>query len=128
MKSASFLFFGVISFKKLLGSEHKMFKLAINGIRKKNKAFLKISKIHLVIWHMLLITIIIIIIIIIIIKFWCVLTLLLPFSSLWWLYALMTNFLEDSLSVWLHFLRDNLYYFHEGICFPINGFHGNRKI
>ena len=37
------------------------------------------------------------------------------------------HFLEDSLSVWLHFFRDNLHYFHEGIYFPNNGCHGNRK-
>ena len=34
-------------------SEHKILKLAIKGTWKKNKAFLKISKIHLVIWQML---------------------------------------------------------------------------
>ena len=51
----SFLFFlfWVTSFKMFWRSEHKILKLAIKGTWKKNKAFLKISKIHLVIWQML---------------------------------------------------------------------------
>ena len=48
------------------------------------------------------------------------------------IYTFMTNFLEDSLFVWLHFFSgtfwiEKLHYFHEGIYFPKNGCHGNRK-
>ena len=56
----TFRIFLVTSFKSYEGpsikwsrSEHKMFKLAIKKILK-NKAFLKITKIHSSIWHMLI--------------------------------------------------------------------------
>ena len=48
-------FFWVTSSNRLWGSEHKMFKLVIKSILKKNKTFLKVSKIQLVIWQILII-------------------------------------------------------------------------
>ena len=44
------------------------------------------------------------------------------------IYTFMTNFLEDSLSVLLHFFKDNLHYFHEGIYFSNNGCYGNKNM
>ena len=47
-----------------------------------------------------------------------------------WIYTFMTNFFEDSLSIPISsevFWIEKLDYFHEGICFPNNGCHGNRK-
>ena len=44
------------------------------------------------------------------------------------IYTFMTYFLEDSLSVLLHFFKDNLHYFHEGIYFSNNGCYGNKNM
>ena len=112
-----FFLFWVISFEKFWRSEHKLLKLAIKRTWKKNKAFLKISKIHLVIWQML------------VKKLMCfdlaaaVLFIMMEQR----IYIFMTNFLKDSLSAWLHFFKDNLHYFHERIHFPKNDCYGNGK-
>ena len=67
--------FLITPFKTLSGSKHKIFKPAIKGILK-NQEFLKTSKIHSGIWHMLLK--------IQKNKLWCVLNLLLRSLSLQW--------------------------------------------
>ena len=118
----AFLIFLVTSFKKLWVSEQKMFKLAIKRF-KKTETFLKTSKIHSGIWQILV-------------------TLKNKiFFDVFWLcccglhhydgqrtYTFMTNFLEDSLSADSTVSEiDKPHYFHEGIYFPNNGFHGNMK-
>ena len=111
-------FFLVTFVKRLGGSDHKMFKLAINGILK-NKTFLKVSAIYLGIWQML-------------VKirkrnvdmFW---------PCCWgfrqrisWQIFLRILYLVDSLSVEIVWI-DKLHYFHGEIYFPNNGCHRNWK-
>ena len=118
-----FFFFWVTSFQKLWGSEDKMLELAIKGIFKKNKTFFKISKIHLVIWEML-----------VKMKVKNFSSLLLWSSSSWWgkgyilLWQILLRILclFDAISseiIWI----EKLDYFHEGIYFPNNDCHGNKK-